>query len=349
MRSPVVDERLTEVHDAVVTSFIRRGEPVGSRYVWSNFRIGISPASIRNVMAELEDLGLLRKPHTSAGRVPTEKGYRLYVDNLTNKAPVGSLDTRSIRESMSTVLSLEEALECMCRSLEALSHQTGVAVLPITASGVITQVETAKMGRNRLIVTVTVEPGRQRTVLLKVDSEDAYTAASQLLRRIARAVLGKDLVQALKALRKAAGSDPGLGRGAAPIRSCLAGLIGRSGHGVHVSGVGNLVSALDSAADARSLLEFLESKEKIADLLLFEGHKPGTSVRIGSENRCEPMRLCSVVRSKYRMGDTEGAIGIIGPMRMEYPRFIALVEYASAALTRFLAKGGGRYRGATQR
>jgi len=113
--------------------------------------------------------------------------------------------------------------------------------------------------------------------------------------------------------------------------------------------IGNLVSAIDSAADARSLLEVLESKERIADLLLFDGYKPGTIVRIGSENRCEPMRFCSVVRSTYRMGDTEGAIGIIGPMRMEYPRFIALVDCASAALTRFLAEGGGRYKGATQR
>jgi heat-inducible transcriptional repressor len=332
-----MDERLMKVHDAVVGSHIRLGEPVGSRYVWNSFDMGLSPASIRNVMAELEELGLLRKPHTSAGRVPTEKGYRLYVNRLTKTAPVGKTDARSIRKVMNTALSLEEALERVCRSLETLSHQTGIAVLPRPTNGVITGVETARVGRRRLMVTVTVEPGRERTISLRLGSDEADRAAYRLLSRLVRALVGKDLKQAVKALRKMADSEPGLGRWAAPIRSCLAGLLGQAGHGVHVSGAGNLVSALDDATEARSLLEVLESKERIAKLLLPEGHRAGTSVLIGSENRYRPMRSCSVVRSTYGLGDTEGAIGIIGPLRMEYPRFLALVDHVSNELTRFLS------------
>ena len=347
MRSPV-DERLVRVHVAVVTSYIRRGEPVGSRYVWSNFEIGLSPASIRSLMAELEDLDLLRKPHTSAGRVPTEKGYRLYVDRLMKRAPVKGKDARSIRRSLNSALSLEEALERVCRSLESLSHQTGVAVLPRTASGVVTRVETAWMGRRRLVVTVTIEPGRERTILLKVDSDEAYRAASSLIGKLARAIVGRDLKQAVRGLRMVAGSESDPGGRAAPIGDCLAGLLSHVGRGVHVSGTGNLISAMGNTAEARSLLEVLESKERVANLLLSEGHLSGTSVRIGSENRYRPMRSCSVVRSTYGTGDTEGAVGIIGPLRMEYPRFMSLVDYASAELTRFLARGG-KYKGATER
>ena len=231
MRAPV-DERLSKVHEAVVTSYIRSGQPVGSRYVWSNFRIGLSPASIRSVMARLEGLGLLRKPHTSAGRVPTEKGYRLYVDCLMKRAAVRKADARSISKALAAAPSLEEVLEHVCRSLQSLSHQTGIAVLPGTKHGVITR----------------------------------------------------------------------------------------------VAGTGNLVSAMHDTARAGSLLEVLESKDTIPRLLLSDESGSGTSVRIGSENVFRSMRWCSIIRSTYRIGDSTGAIGIIGPLRMEYPRFMALVE-----------------------
>jgi len=337
MRDPI-DDRLARVHEAVVKAHIRTGQPVGSRYLCGSSRMGLSSASIRNLMAGLEDLGLLRKPHTSAGRIPTEKGYRLFVDRMMTKAPVRKADARSIRKAIKAAPSLEEMLEHLCRSLETLSHQTGVAVLPRTAHGVIARIETSSVGRRGMIVRVYVEPGGERTLSLRLASDDERAAASRLLSKIAVGLVGKDTRQAAEALRKGSRSDAGDGSLAGSIRVHLASLLESADHGVHVTGTGNLVSAMNDTAQAGSLLEVLESRDTMTRLLLSGGDDTGATVRIGSENVYTPMRSCSIIRSTYRIGNSRGAIGIIGPLRMEYSRFTALVEYTSSELTRFLAK-----------
>ncbi len=337
MRAPI-DDRLTRVHEAVVTAYIRTGQPVGSRYLCGNFRIGLSPASIRSLMASLEGLGFLRKPHTSAGRVPTEKGYRLFVDRLMKKAPVSRSDARSIRRAMRAAPSLEEVLEHLCRSLETLSHQAGVAILPRAVHGVITRVETSAVGRRGMIVRVNVEPGGERTILLSLVSDEERREASRLLGKIAVGLVGKDTRQATEALRKGSRSDAAGGGLAGSIRHHLISVLKWADHGVHVTGTGNLVSAMENMAQAGSLLEVLESKDTVTRLLLSDEDETGATVRIGSENVYTPMKSCSIIRSTYRIGDSMGAVGIIGPLRMEYSRFTALVEYTSSELTRFLAK-----------
>jgi heat-inducible transcriptional repressor len=335
------DDRLTRVHEAVVTSYIRSGAPVGSRYVWSHFDFGLSPASIRGVMAELEDLGLLEKPHTSAGRVPTEKGYRVYVDRLIKKTPVRKSDADSIRRAVNRAASLRGILEGVCRSLESLSHQTGVAVAPKRGNGVVRRMEVARMGPRRLAVTVLLEPGTERTVSLKLDSDAAGRSAASELGRLTRTIAGRSVKEALRVLRETSRSKQRSARSSSAIWKSVADLLTQGVPGVHVFGTGNLVSAMDSTAEAGSLLEVLESRESIVNLLLSDRRRAGTDVSIGSENKYRPMRSCSIIRSTYRVGDTTGAIGIIGPLRMEYPRFMALVEYASNELTRFLAMEGG--------
>ena len=337
MRDPI-DDRLARVHEAVVKAHIRTGQPVGSRYLCGSSRMGLSSASIRNLMAGLEDLGLLRKPHTSAGRVPTEKGYRLFVDRMMKKAPVSKADARSIKKAIKAAPSLEEMLEHLCRNLETLSHQAGVAVLPRTTHGMIARIETSAVGRRGMIVRVYVEPGGERTLSLRLASDDERVAASRLLSKIAIGLVGKDTRQAAVALRKGSRSDAGDGGLAGSIRAHLVSVLESADHGVHVTGTGNLVSAMNDTAQAGSLLEVLESRDTMTRLLLSDGDDTGATVRIGSENVYTPMRSCSIIRSTYRIGNSRGAIGIIGPLRMEYSRFTALVEYTSSELTRFLAK-----------
>jgi heat-inducible transcriptional repressor len=289
-------------------------------------------------MANLEDLGLLSKPHTSAGRVPTEKGYRLFVDRLMKKAPVSKSDARSIRKAIKTAPSLEEMLEHLCRSLEVLSHLTGVAVLPGTAHGVITRIDASALGRRRMVVRVHVEPGGQRTLSLRLASDDERVEASRLLGRIAAGLVGKDTRQAAEALRKGYRSRTADGTLERSIRAHLTSVLESADHGVRVTGAGNLVSAMNDPVQAGMLLEVLESRDTVTRLLLSDDDDCGATVRIGSENVYTPMRSCSIIRSTYRIGNSRGAIGIIGPLRMEYSRFTALVEYTSSELTRFLAE-----------
>jgi len=337
MKRAPIDERLVRIHEAVVTAYIRTGQPVGSRYIGSASRIGLSPASIRNIMARLEYLGFLMKPHTSAGRIPTEKGYRLYVDRMMRRTPVRKADARSIREAMTDAPSLEQLLEHVCRSLEALSHQAGVAVLPGTTHGVITHLETVAMGPRGLIVKITVEPGGERTISLSLGSGEERKAASAMVNKLAVSLVGKNTRQAVKTLAKRSGAEGDKAGSAGSVRARLASVLESEAPGVHVTGTGNLVSAMEDTAEAGSLLDVLESKATVTRLLLSDEEEPGTSVRIGSENLYRPMRSCSIIRSTYRIGNSVGAIGIIGPLRMEYSRFMALVDYASSELTYFLA------------
>jgi transcriptional regulator of heat shock response len=252
-----LSDRLTKILEAVVAAYIMNGRPVGSDYVADSPDFGLSAASIRNLMARLERLGYLAKPHTSAGRIPTERGYRLYVSTVIKSPRLGRSEARAIRSAMDPALSVEVILERVSRRLEELSHQ----------------------------LSVTVSPRRW----------------------------------------------------------------GPYDYSVNVFGAGNVVAELGTTEEARSLLRVLENRQEIAKILMLDRQEAGTTVTIGSENRCRPMRRCSVVRSQYRMGDARGAIGVIGPMHMEYPRLMALVDYTSQQLTRYLARSGGRHRRAEQR
>jgi transcriptional regulator of heat shock response len=260
-----LNEKLARALEAVVASHILSGRPVSSRHVAAHFRLGLGPASVRNLLARLEGLGYLSKPHTSAGRIPTEKGYRFYVNRANRSSILPSGEARAIRVAIQgaiqgaqdQALSAETVFERVSRSLEEISHQLSVAIAP----------------RSR----------------------------------------------------------------------------GSRGYSVHVFGRGNVVAELGNLDEARSLLRILENQQEIAKILIPDRHHPGITVSIGSENHCLPMRRCSVVRSSYGVGNTQGAIGVIGPLRMEYPRLMALVDYTCKELTRFLTTAGGRSEGAKER
>ena len=279
------NENLKKVLDAVVTSYIGQGLPVGSKSVWVNFDVGLSPASIRNLMAELEDMGFLMKPHVSAGRIPTERGYRLYVDRLMKSYPLKRRETGAIRRAMDPSLPIEAMLERISQELQALSRQVCVTLTPV------------------------------------VWGERAAGGPTGNL----------DL------------SDHGSRSNVRRLGSTSINLLGDRHYVIHVYGTGNVVGEIGDRADLRSLLVRLEKRREIGRWLLPGRRRVGTSVSIGSENKGRSMRGWSVVKSRYKVGDATGAIGVIGPLRMDYPRLMALVEYTSGELTRFLAQAGGRY------
>jgi heat-inducible transcriptional repressor len=278
------NENLEKVLGAVVTSYISHGLPVGSRFVWVNFDVGLSPASIRNLMAELEEMGLLTKPHVSAGRIPTERGYRLYVDRVMKSYPLKPRETKAIRRAMDPSLPVEAMLERISQELEALSRQVCVTLTPV------------------------------------VWDEGAAGQATDNL----------DL------------SDHGPRSNVSGLGSTSIDLLSDLHYVIHVYGTGNVVGEIGDMADLRSLLVRLEKRREISKWLLLGRRRVGTSVSIGSENKGRSMRRWSIVKSRYKVGDAMGAVGVIGPLRMDYPRLLALVDYTSGELTRFLAQAGGR-------
>jgi heat-inducible transcriptional repressor len=271
--------------------------------------------------------------------VPTEKGYRLYIDRMMKRIPMRRSDTRTVKSAMTGASDLEDLLERVTRSLRAVSHQAGVAVLPETGHGVIAAIRTSETGRRGLLVRLEVRPGGERTALLTFESDEERENISGLVGRIAADLIGSDTRQAANLLRRPSGRETGgSGKVAAAVRARLLDLVAPAPNRVHVNGAGNLVSAMDNTEQAGSLLEFLENRNTITRLLIPDEETSGISVSIGSENIYPPMRSCSIIRSTYEVGDGKGAIGIIGPLRMEYPRLMAIVEYASYQLTRLLAE-----------
>jgi transcriptional regulator of heat shock response len=242
---PELSRKQLCILEAIVASYIRRGRPAGSSYLAADSEIEMSPASIRNVMAQLECLGLVTKPHVSAGRAPTEAGYRLYVDRFARPCKLGGREIRAIRDAIEPALDAGTILERISRQLESLSRMTSVALL-------------------------------------------------------AR----------------------------------------RGDYDTYIFGIGNMVSEACDLSETRSLLRVLESKEAVARAFLRSAGGSGVHVTIGSENPVRHMKSCSIVSCSCRVGKDVGALGVIGPLRMEYPRIITLIEFASSELTRRLAARG---------
>jgi heat-inducible transcriptional repressor len=342
------DGRLMEVLDAVVSSYIRLGTPVGSRYISTHFDIGLGPASIRHLLAELENRGLVAKPHVSAGRVPTERAFRSYLDRLGSVPQVTGSEARAVREALVPDTSLGELMERVSRLLGRLSSRIGAAVVPDSHGGRISGIETVAVGQDRFMLTVAIEPGTRRSATLIPRSEAEGQGLQDEIARISGIVVGRQVTQArqlLDRLRLQAGRRGVRLHGLWDALDCL---LRDRGCEVHLSGRGNLVSELPADDRLRMFLEVLESKQMVADMLL-SGPSGGSSVTLGFESGYLPLRGCSVISSRYNIGEAEGALGIIGPVRMDYPRLLAVLNYTSDRLTRLFAGREGDTRSAGER
>ena len=348
MQAALNDRQIT-VLEGIVASHILRGTPIGSRYVSRNSNIGLSPASIRSVMAELEKRGFLAKPHVSAGRIPTDRGYRVYVDKVMRSSSLRGYETRAISRLLDPGRPVAEVLQRVSKLLQTLSQKISVILMPGVQNGIVTRLDTVQASAVSLLVTISCDPGRERTISIKLESRKSLLQTAALLRKVAGLIVGKDLRQARLSIGNLCLPKAAFGGNLHELKSSLGGLLAYGGYDVHIYGTGNVVPGITDTGQAKSLLEIFESSQRIAGVLLTEQGDRGVSVSIGGENKYKPMKMLSVVRSSYRIGDCRGAVAVIGPLRMEYPRVMALVEYTSNELTRFLAERGGRHKSAAKR
>jgi heat-inducible transcriptional repressor len=288
----VLTDKQTRILEAVVTSHIRTGLPVGSSYLCRRSGIDLCPASVRQAMSELESLGLLAKPHVSAGRVPTEAGYRLYVGRFAKPYRLTAAEARAIRTALVSTASVGDALERVSRLLESLSHITSVALAPEMPGGRITRFRTRNVSESAVLATIVVEPGEARRF--------------------------------------------------GNLRRWLAEVLGGRCQGAYVFGVGNIVPEIKDPGEAKLVLRVFESRDSVSRAILAGMRPSGVTVTIGSDNQFTPMKGFSVVRSPYWVGRARGAIGLVGPLRMEYSRLITLIDFASRQLTSCLSDQGGQ-------
>jgi|YelNatPaOPRAMG01_1025707.scaffolds.fasta_scaffold00009_66 heat-inducible transcriptional repressor len=330
-------ERL--IFESIVQNFIESATPVGSRFLAKKYGLNMSPATVRNVMADLEEKGLIRQPHTSAGRVPTDLGYRVYVDHLMRREKLSPGEKAAIVRSLKTVSrDVEIILDKASRLLGRISSQLGVVLAPRFLEGVLEKIELVPVASRRILVVLTVKSGLVRTVLMEIDSEvpphRLETTARLLNERLHGLTLKQLKDQIAERTRDLDEADRDLvtmfGKTAEEVLR-----FDTEAH-YHVSGTQNILSQpeFSDREKMRKILELLESKEIIIQVLQEgEGEEEGRiSITIGEENQEELLRNCSLVTATYRVGSLKGTLGVIGPTRMPYARVVALVDFMAKTL-----------------
>jgi heat-inducible transcriptional repressor len=342
-----LDDRSGEILKSVIQAHVITGEPIGSRTLSRGSGLDLSPATIRNVMSDLEERGLLSQPHASSGRIPTDLAYRIYVDRLMSRPPIDVGHAQAIDEALQHRRGeIPELLSEAARQLSRVSHHVGVVLVPDMRRIVIERLEFVRLDAHRVVAILVDRAGVVHNRILDVqaafDQPDLDRVGNELSQRFGgqtlptiRESIARELLEERSAFDRRRAQLLELGRDALAIDAGATDVL--------VEGASNLVGALDSndLDKTKDLLRTLEQKGRLVDLLesVLEGE--GVQVVIGHENPVPNLSDLSVVATTYRAGDRVlGTVGIVGPTRMEYARAIALVDYLAHVLTRFLTNPG---------
>jgi heat-inducible transcriptional repressor len=337
-----LDERKLEVLRAIVEDYVATQEPVGSKALVERHRLRVSSATVRNDMAVLEEEGFIRQPHTSAGRVPTDAGYRLFVDKLSRIKPLTPAERRAIERFLLGAVDLDDVVHRTVRLLAQLTRQVAVVQYPSLSRASVRHLELVPISTTRIMMVMIAETGRVEQRLVDLPGPIDPVEVAELRRMINEKFVGRrladtpPLVQAL--VEEAA---PTLRPAMTSLSTVLLEtLVERGEERIALAGTANLARGgfLDFQGSLRPILEALE--EEVILLKLFGEVEPSmTRVRIGDENEIEDLRTTSVVSTGYGPGTTiVGGMGVLGPTRMDYPGTIATVRAVARYVGDLLAQ-----------
>jgi len=340
-----INEREQLILQAVVQSYITSAEPVGSRNVVKRFSLSLSAATVRNVMSDLEEKGFLQQVHTSSGRIPTDKGYRYYVDYLMRVQELTAADRNSIERELSTKLAdADEILKQTSYMLALVSHQAGLAQAPNDMSALVQRIELMPLGLNRAAVLVADNFGRVRSLSVQLEynlAPDATTRLSHFLNAHLRGVSMDHLAAHLEEqLYKFLDDQRQLAEQALQLLQLLPQQQHRQ---LYLEGASHLFEQPEfhDIQKARQVFGLFEEQGKLVEMLqssIGGVDSPQKLIIIGSEHN-DSMAGMSLIAAPYRIdGKTAGMIGVIGPRRMPYSRLTAVVDYTAGMVERFLSR-----------
>ncbi|MFD9894122.1 heat-inducible transcriptional repressor HrcA [Amycolatopsis sp. NPDC059027] len=324
------DERRFEVLRAIVADYVSNQEPVGSKTIVERHNLGVSSATVRNDMAALEEEGYITQPHTSAGRIPTDKGYRLFVDKLSEIKPLSTAERKAITTFLDSGTDLDDVLRRSVRLLAQLTRQVAVVQYPALTNAAVRHLEVVPLTPARLMLVLITDSGRvdQRTV----DLGDVITdeGVARLRTVLNAAMSGRRLTDAAGRVAELPEQAPGDLRDAL-TRVCtvlVESLVEHPEERLVLGGTANLTrNVADFPGSLRQVLEALEEQVVVLKLLAAARNPGAITVRIGEENEDEQMRSTSVVSIGYGRDDMLlGGMGVVGPTRMDYPGTIAAVR-----------------------
>ncbi len=346
---PALSNRAELLLKTLVERYIDDGQPVGSRMLARQVGLDLSPATIRNVMSDLEELGLIRAPHTSAGRIPTEHGYRVFVDSLLKVKPLHASEVRRLQDEFCTAHDPQQVIECASGLLSEASHLTGIVMAPRRDDfAAFRQIDFVRLSRDRLLVILVTQDGQVQNRVVQISARESgeFDFSPAELQRasnyfnemfsgvsladVKQRLLGEmerehdDLQRIMSLAMRAAGAalEPG-----EPEEHLL------------VSGESNLMDQPDlgDMRKLRRLFEAFNTKRDLLDLLDRSMRAGGVKIFIGQESGYQALEDCSVITAPYTVdGSIVGTLGVIGPTRMAYERLIPVVDLTARLLSNAL-------------
>ncbi len=340
----MMDERKRQVLQAIINDYISTAEPIGSRTIARKYGLGVSPATIRNEMSDLEALGFLEQPHASAGRIPSAKGYRFYVDCLMGPQQVSDRDTMLINQWFEQkVRRLDEAFQETVRILSRVTRNVSLLLAPQAAACKFKYLQFLPFDETRVVVIIVTDTGVMENRLMEIPEgtspEELQRIAgamnhwlgglalpeiqTSLFEKIKNEVLPRpELLQnALALIHEATGASPG-------------------GEKVYLGGATQLLNQPEfrDVEKVRQMLSVLEEERLLCDILHTQDNN-GVIVTIGQENKFSGIQDCSVIQASFRLdGQTVGTLAVLGPTRMEYARTMAAIEFMQKHMEQILKK-----------
>ena len=332
-----VDRRLSVLR-AIVEEFVRSGEPVGSKVIAQKHSLGVSSATIRNDMASLEDEGLITAPHTSAGRIPTDLGYRTFVDKLSTLKPLSTAERTAIEQFLGSAVDLDDIMNRTTKLLSTLTRQVAIVQYPTLQRTTLRHIDLVGLTPNRLLVIVIASTGRVEQQLVELSESITESEIENLKQTLNQVCSNKYFSEIPEILATMKISDIELHRSAFEliISALQSGVAERGDEKVLIAGTSNLTK-FDNVKTLAPLLEALEQNVVLLKLLGEIHATDSLDVKIGKENSLSPLIETSVVTSAYRASNVPVAkLGIVGSTHMDYEVNMAAVSAVANYISRFL-------------
>ena len=340
--SEELNERSRKILEAIIEDYIDSAEPVGSRAVSRRHSMALSPATVRNVMADLEEMGYIASPHTSAGRVPTEKGYRFYVDSLLQVRQLSSQERQRLDDRYRFGgLRSEDLLREAGKVLSAISSYTGIVMAPRFTTTVFRQIEFIRLSSGRVLVIFVTQSGLVQNKVIEVGEDLSQYELEQMTAYLNRTLTGLT-IQEVKAriltemAREKALYDKMMRRALQISREVLSTEMASQ---VYIEGAANILEQPEFADldKMKRLFRAFEQKSSLVELLDASQRAEGVQIFIGSETEHSDIRGCSLITATYSGSQgTIGSLGVIGPSRMPYSMVIPIVDYTARLVSQIL-------------
>jgi heat-inducible transcriptional repressor len=342
VKKPELTDREEKILRSIIETHVRTARPVSSSAVVRKRSVELSSATVRNVMRSLEEKGLISQPHTSAGRVPTDVGYRYYVDNIMHPLTLTESERAEVRGGLLRLTGddIGSVAAGVSRTISEFARQLAVAVAPPVEGELIEQIKLVSLDGNRVLAVATTRTGQTQSAVLKMREHPSAGDLARAADLVSEWLTGAPVADIEKKMKDH------LGEVSHPLRDVIAGLLAgspqifrvRGGERIHYEGARYILSHPEFSDDAAFLGEMFDDEEAMAELVRTRAGEGGVTVTIGRENSRKEMKRMSVVVGSYRVGSRFGQMGVIGPTRMRYSRLVGLVDYISEVLGDLLSE-----------